>query len=137
MIWMTFTKSWIFTTKRPLKQTYIIEIMMYACDQCVPPPSTSIYVHGNFSKNIWNMPYHTQVIYARQIIVWANNMWYKIVIFKAKWEHKRATLGGDMEKILERETNQEVKDKRAKKRVQQKKTNCWKNEIRQQGWNKT
>ncbi len=83
------------------------------------------------------MPYHTRVIYARRIIVWANNMCYKIVIFKAKWEHKRATLGGDMEKILERETNQEGTGKRAKKRVEQKKTNCWKNEIRQQGWNKT
>jgi hypothetical protein len=35
-----------------------------------------------------------------------------------------------MEKILERETNQEGKGKRAKKRVEQKKTNCWKNVIR-------
>jgi len=38
-------------------------------------------------------------------------MWYKIVIFKTKCEHIRATLGGDMEKILERETNKEGKGK--------------------------
>jgi hypothetical protein len=52
-----------------------------------------LYTYMDIKNNIWNMAYHTQVLYARWIIVRANNMWYNIVIFKTKWEHKRATCG--------------------------------------------
>jgi hypothetical protein len=70
---------------------------------------------------IW--PIMPRVIYARRIIVWANNMCYKIVIFKTKWEHKRATCGrgyGEIfgkGKLIPREMA-----KGGKKRVKQKKT---------------